>query len=631
MTQGPPCPNCGSLLTWYPDQHQWGCDRCRVMYPPQVMVHPQAYARSPERPRPKRAARGLVKSKKPLVYGILAAVLVIGGVGVAFFMIRSGKKTGVAGFADSQTAVTQTFTLLAAGDVDGLVAKSIAKASLVTCDEGSSAGSGSGSGDELRGELQRAADQAKGTAIVVDKVTEPDPPVVKEQGSPGVRNCSFAAQVKMHELHVTLRITQAGKVRDGEAKLALAESGEHFFIAGAPRLGGCEGAVAWTAMVLGRESDPALAQKLSTPLLASCADDKWPAKIIDCTANALGVKDEHSCLKDLDAGVKQKLATALDQAIGVDKSPAAATLRTVIPMAEAPKPVSLGTPEKSLADFWLVPRSDGAYLLTSPLVTAVFPAKPQVEIKRSTKPNGDGKLFDIYTFSVAASGAEPLYELHVIAMGHNMKDPNGFATVEAELAKLGKVVKAERTEEGQQVTRLTVANTYVLDGRIDLPHGLIMTASASGAQTPGVTAYLASVHLLSPPDPADAADTLTGVRQRKGDKTKLVVHDSGDHFIFEIPFNADIKRKVEDKTVTVAIGKKGKPPVVTISELAPWDALVITPSNLAAAQAKLKGKARLVWNESQRRMFKVACGGDAPCDPIVKSFHFSDPEPPTLK
>ncbi|HEY1816789.1 MAG TPA: hypothetical protein VGG74_30790 [Kofleriaceae bacterium] len=38
MTSGPPCANCGTPLRWYPEQSQWGCDRCRVMYPAQAVV-----------------------------------------------------------------------------------------------------------------------------------------------------------------------------------------------------------------------------------------------------------------------------------------------------------------------------------------------------------------------------------------------------------------------------------------------------------------------------------------------------------------------------------------------------------------------------------------------------------------
>jgi len=38
MTQGPPCANCGTLLRWFPEQQQWGCASCRVMYPAQAIA-----------------------------------------------------------------------------------------------------------------------------------------------------------------------------------------------------------------------------------------------------------------------------------------------------------------------------------------------------------------------------------------------------------------------------------------------------------------------------------------------------------------------------------------------------------------------------------------------------------------
>lgn len=590
------------------------------MYPPQVMVQPQAYARSPERPRVKRATRGAATSKRPLIYGGLAAVLVAGGIAVTAFTIH-GKKAEGLGWPDRDTAVAKIFGMFTSGDADALVKRSIANLQLLTCD-----GSGATPADELREELVRGAGQLTGSTIAIEKITEPDVPVAKAKGSYPTRACKLEQDLETHEVHVTFKTTRNGKTSDGEAKLTLAKVDGAYYVAGAPRMGGCDGAAAWAVMVLGREADAPGAQKLGAPLVASCTDDKWPAKTIDCVANALGVKDEHSCLKDLDPEAKRKLAAVLDQTL--DKG---SPLRAVMPMEEAPKPVTYGAPEKAnVADFWLVPRSDGAVLVTSPMLTAVFPQKPEIQIKRSTKPNGAGKLFDIYSFSAQPAG-EPLYELHVIAMGHNMRDPNGFKTVEDELAKLGKVEKTERTEEGQQVTRLAVAGSYVLDGRIDLPHGLIVTASASGAPTPAVQTFLANVHLLSPPDPGENPDTLAGVRQRPGAKNKLVVHDQGDHYTFEIPFTADIKRKVEDKAATVVVGKKGKPPVVTITELAPWDALAITPASLAASQAKLKAKAHLVWEPFQHRMFKVACSSDAPCEPIVKSFHFSEPEAPAIK
>jgi len=280
-------------------------------------------------------------------------------------------------------------------------------------------------------------------------------------------------------------------------------------------------------------------------------------------------------------------------------------------------PISTG-----IADFWLAPRSDGSFVITSPVVTAVFPSKPELKISPSSRPNADGKPFDIYTISA------PPYELQLIAMGRNMRDEGGFKNLETELGKLGKVTKVDRVEEGRSVTRFTVGDKFALDGRLDLVHGLIINSSVNGALTPAAAAFLASIHLKLPPDPVDDADVLTGVRQRKGAKAKLIVHDTDDHFTFEIPFNAKIERKVDTDAHAVVVMIKKKNAVVTIDEVAAWDALAIGPTKLAELQAKAKPKVRLVWNAFQHRMFRITCGAEAPCDPIVKSLHFSDPEPP---
>ena len=158
--------------------------------------------------------------------------------------------------------------------------------------------------------------------------------------------------------------------------------------------------------------------------------------------------------------------------------------------------------------------------------------------------------------------------------------------------------------------------------------GLIINSSINGAQTPASAAFLASVHVVVSPDPLDQPETLTGVRQRKGQKTKMVIHDADDHFAFEVPFNAKIERKVDTEAHAVTVTIKKKIVEVTISELAAWDALAIGPTKLAELQNKAqKAKAQLVWNTFQHRMFRFSCA-DEPCEPIVKSLHFSDPAPP---
>ena len=40
MVNGPPCRQCGTPLRWFPEQNAWGCDRCRQMFPPQMVQQP---------------------------------------------------------------------------------------------------------------------------------------------------------------------------------------------------------------------------------------------------------------------------------------------------------------------------------------------------------------------------------------------------------------------------------------------------------------------------------------------------------------------------------------------------------------------------------------------------------------
>jgi hypothetical protein len=268
--------------------------------------------------------------------------------------------------------------------------------------------------------------------------------------------------------------------------------------------------------------------------------------------------------------------------------------------------------------------------VSSPLVAAIFPAKPTAKVARSTKPNADGKLFDIYTFAFEPAPNKILYQLEIIAMGRNMRDEGGFKNLEAELAKVGPVEKSERVEDQQPITRFVVGGgAMILDGRIDLPRGLIInsTAATDEATKDAGATFLGSVHVRQPADALLDPDTLVGVRQRKGTKTKLVLHDKDDSFTLDMPYPAKVERTIDQAQHTVVVtatsAKKRSQAVIAISELAPWDALAIGPTKLAELQ-KANKKVHLVWNAFQHRMYRVTCT-DTPCDPIVKSLHFTDP------
>ena len=629
MTQGPPCPNCGDLLRWYPDQQQWGCDKCRVMYPPQVMVQPQAYAsRALNIGNKKRTAHGRVLTwNKPVIFGLLGLLLVGGGLAAFFLFVHKSKPAAATGgYPDRDTAVRETFAKISSGSLDDLMAHSgvgLGK-TIVTCDEGKSVGDEAKDAELLHTQLGGAIERAKGATYKVNAVSE-DKATTLKKGESLVRGCTLVTDYVQTRVVAKLEVTRNGKASAIDAHLDLAMVDGRVYVMTSPTFGGCDGAAAWTTLIAGRETDVALANKLGVPILTACTDDQWPAAVIECAANAVGIKDEHACLKDLDAAQRAHLAAAISGVL--DQTPASATLRAMMPAdADAPpKPgaVTNGTPvQAGVADFWVTPRSDGSFLVSSPLVRATFPTKPEIKVAPASKPNADGKTFDIYTMSA------PPYELNVLSMGRNVRDTGSLHNLEIEVGKAGKVVKTERSEEGMPVTRLAVADKVVLDGRVDLVHGLIVYSIANGPQTAATAAYLASIHVTIPPDPVDDPDALSGVRQRKGAKTKLIVHDPDDHFTFEIPFNAKVERKVDTDAHAVTVAIKKKNVVVTISEIAAWDALAIGPTKLAELSAKAKPKAHLVWNAFQHRLFRVVCGAEAPCDPIVKSFHFADPEPP---
>ncbi|MEO8846662.1 MAG: hypothetical protein ABI591_27190 [Kofleriaceae bacterium] len=581
-----------------------------------------------------------------MIYGVVGVLLVGAGIIVTLFVLHRGKHKG--GYGDRDTAVHQTFAALSAGDLDGLMAHAgLGLAThMITCDEGKAptADQEAKDAEDLRHELARAIDRAKGTTYVVGELSEPTKPITKAKGESLMRGCTLDTDFTVHAVHLELAATRNGKSTNTDAKLDVAEVDGRFYVMKTPHIAGCDGAAAWTTLVIGRETEVTLANKLAAPMLAACSDDKWPAPVIECASNAVGIKDVHACLKDLDATQRAHLSTAISgvldnsalpsgsagspgQARLGDQSPAAATLRAMVPIdADVPPKASDVTTEPPIstgvADFWLAPRSDGSFVITSSVVTAVFPTRPELKVAPSSRPNADGKPFDIYTISA------PPYELQLIAMGRNMRDEGGFKNLEAELGKLGKVTKADRIEAGASITRFTVGTQFTLDGRLDLVHGLIVNASASGALTPAAEAFLESVHVKLPPDPVADATVLTGVRERKGLKTKMIVHDPDDHFTFEVPFHTKIERNVDTENHAVVVTIKKKNAVVTIDEVAAWDALAIGPTKLAELQAKAKPKAHLVWNAFQHRMFRITCGAEAPCDPIVKSLHFSDPEPP---
>jgi hypothetical protein len=621
------------------------------MFPPQVMVTPQLYAtKRADAPRVKRTSRGKPvrmarrsRTKRPVIYGIAAVLLVGGGIAAALWMFHRGKARPPSS-PDRDTAVNETFSALGAGDGARIMAhagKGLEHA-IMTCEEGAP-------GEEaedlatMQKELDQELAQNKGATFRVTKIDETVTPSVETKGHKASRGCTLDTDLTIHTVHVALELTRNGKTSALDATLPIVEVDHRFYVMTAPKLGGCDGVGAQIALVAGRETNaPAAAQSLSPAIASACGDSKWPDKVVDCAAHALSLKDVKSCAGDLDPKQQKRLRDAVALAVGPNKTPAAAQMLAMVPPEQtqdivAPPidpSVTLGTSVPAgVADFWLTPRSDGSYLVTTAILTATFPAKPTAKVAKSTRPNADGKYFDIYTFAVEPKPGV-LYQLEIIAMGRNMRDEGGFKNLEAELAKVGKVDKSDRTQDGRPVTRFT-AGSIVLDGRIDLERGLIINSTATTdaeAKAAGLV-FLASVHVRGAIDPVDDPDSLVGVRQRpaigKGSKGRLEIHDNDDSFTIDVPAAVKVEREVDAAqhavVVTASSTKRRAAFVLTISELAAWDALAIGPTKLAALQAANK-KAHLIWNAFQHRMYRVTCT-DTPCDPIVKSLHFAEPLP----
>ncbi|HET9990738.1 MAG TPA: hypothetical protein VFQ65_19545, partial [Kofleriaceae bacterium] len=284
MTQGPPCPNCGSLLRWFPDQQQWGCDRCRVMFPPQVMVTPQAYAtKKPDAPRGKRASRGKpMRARTPKrrlrpVVLVVIALLVVGAGAAATLFVLHRHKPALPSYPDRETAVRATFDALGAGDAAKIMAHAGEglERRILTCD----AGVPSEEAEDLaimRKEIDRDLAQNKGVAFRVTKIEETGAPSVKTKGHKLSRGCTLDTDFTIHTMHVGLDITRDGKKSAMDATLPVVEVDGNFYVMSAPKLGGCDGAGSQVALTAGREtSAPELANKISLMITSSCSDDKW--------------------------------------------------------------------------------------------------------------------------------------------------------------------------------------------------------------------------------------------------------------------------------------------------------------------------------------------------------------------
>jgi hypothetical protein len=311
--------------------------------------------------------------------------------------------------------------------------------------------------------------------------------------------------------------------------------------------------------------------------------------------------------------------------------------------------VTLGTPvAASIGDFWSWPRSDGTVLVTSPLVDAIFPVQPTFELKPGTKTK-DGRATEVY--NIAVQDKAHILNLQIVALGRGARDDGAVPAMQAAMKKLGPVTATtyiDNSASSQEVTRLTAIepataatedSRMIVDARIDTVRGLFVYATADTVPSYNAMgdAFLAHVHLRTPPDATTDPSTLTGVRIRKPAKL-FEAHDKTDSFVVAVPWMAKVERTVDaaNNVVHVAItASKGKASIlVNVDEKAAWDALGITPTVVdglvkddqqwAAKQKHVT--TQLTWNRFQHRLYRVSCTNTS-CDAVANSLRFADPTP----
>jgi hypothetical protein len=656
MNAGPPCPGCGEQLRWYQQLQQWGCERCRMMYP---------VVRAPLRPTAPPAPRG---SGIGVWVGIVLTVLVAGGATAAVLLMKT-KDPGPGAGRDA--AVRETFAALTQGDLDALWkrAGSDELSHYLKCDTGAKPSDPQGARDDkdLRDELARAIARERGVMFEVTGITETGNKTIAK-GAELRPGCTLSTPMVIHDLDVGLQITRAGKKRDGKAELKATELDGKWLVTSAPNIQGCSLAIARVSLAGGDVDQQAA-------MIDRCEADGWSAEVIGCATKALAVTDVGTCLAHLTPEQQGALRRVVGGKSGMlpDSEATADVGSGANATASAdPSTVTLGSPEEMpIADFWVYPRSDGAYLARSTLVDVVFAHKPVAKVEPSPNKTADGRSFDMFTLSDDLGG-RGLVQLQLMSLGRGARDVKGVDAVRQLLAKYGPVHESHRTEGAADISRLEVADgdkQLTVDSRLDLRRGLIVIATA--ATTPADRAiadrFLSSIQMRDAPDPVADPKTLTGVRIRKAG-AKLVVHDANDSLTFELPWPGKVDRKPgaapsRPPQVTITAEKKRSKIVVQITEVAAWDGLVLespTRRNEALAKdqastevmigSKLKRSAatiagmpaviidpsartkptiqlRSIYNRYQHRKLDIVCV-DAPCDTIASSLHFADPKPP---
>jgi len=243
MVASPTCGVCGTTLRWFPEQHGWGCDRCRTIIP----AAPPPQAMPPQAMPPQHAwapAPGAVPARrgKARYLGLGVGALAIAGIGIAVAV--GGGGGGGAGSKDE--VVRATIAAAVAGDVDRLVELGGVDAMFgaMSC-SGDKGGKGYGGiadaemmRREMRDEMQDAIKRAKKLPpLEVIRIEDRDAPeVVVHEGKEVMDGCVGKVDVTEYRLAVTVRATIDGKPHDSTVKMKVLDIGGRWTLSDAPDL-----------------------------------------------------------------------------------------------------------------------------------------------------------------------------------------------------------------------------------------------------------------------------------------------------------------------------------------------------------------------------------------------------------
>jgi hypothetical protein len=329
-----------------------------------------------------------------------------------------------------------------------------------------------------------------------------------------------------------------------------------------------------------------------------------------------------------------------------------------------------GRPEPGeQADFWLWTRGDGAVRVTSPVVKAVFPGRPEQKLTKGTGKTLDGKEVWLYQFTFDL-GDDGQLRLEISALGRNASQGDKEPLVPV-LAKIGKVKRKKTVVDGVSIVDLEAFEASS-GGSLraheirDMKRGLmIVGVAATSPKTRAIgTQFLASVSEVMGADPTEDPQVLADLVVKKV-KKKYVTSTANGDFSIELPSEPTITRTGPQpgKNLVLAsiVAETKKSQIsVQVSEHASWDALTfhpakqaelanemkaalekqtgatlaMTPGRLAGmagysidpvdAASKPKVQFRMLFNRYQHRTLMLVCI-DASCDAAIASIQFAAP------